>query len=168
MGVRLDQKGVTLVELMTVLGILVIIAAIGAGSFMHKLPRYRNNAAARDVVSDMRSARQQAATENWQYAFKPTSSSSYQIIRGDQPMLQDSDEHIIVVSRDNYEIPGRSEINWEVPERVPVFQPDGMITSWNLADSTFSSIAPDSITIKNTHNDQKTVTLTRFGRIKIQ
>lgn len=164
-----DQRGFTLTELMTVLAILTVLAGIGAGSFMSSLPRYRLNATARDLVSDMRLARQQAATENWQYAVRFTSTSSYEVVRGDQPQLQSSGSLISVISRSNEESGiGRREIHWSLPVRMPVFHPDGVISSWDSQSGTFQIALPDPVVLSNPGGEIKTVTLSRFGRIKIQ
>ena len=164
-----NQRGLTLTEMMTVLAILTILATIGVGSFMSSLPRYRLNATARDLVSDMRLARQQAVTENRQYAVRFTSTSSYEVVRGDQPQLQSSGVLTPVIIRSNMESgAGRGEIRFSSPVRMPVFHPDGLISSWDSESGTFQTDLPDSVTLNNSNGLIKTVTLSRVGRIKIQ
>lgn len=164
-----NQRGFTLTELMTALAILTVLAAIGAGSFMSALPHYRLNATARDLVSDMRLARQQAATENWQYAIRFTSASSYEVIRGDQPQLESSGSWISVIIRSNEEGgTGRRDIRFSLPVRMPVFHPDGLISSWGPGGGSYNTDLPDPVILNNPGGEIKTVTMSRFGRIKIQ
>lgn len=168
-GRTFNPKGMTLIELLTVLMILAVLFSIGAGTFGPRYSRYQLKTMARDLVSDMRLARQQAASENWQYAVRFISETSYEVVRGDQPLLQSSQSLIPVIVRNRKEDRGgRWDVDWIVPERAPVFQPDGVITSWKPDDGSYSTELPDPIVLTNSQQEEKTVTLSRFGRIKIE
>jgi type IV fimbrial biogenesis protein FimT len=58
------QEGFTLIELMAGLVIFGILAAIAVPSFLKVMPKYRLNGAARQVMSDLMSARMKAITLN--------------------------------------------------------------------------------------------------------
>ncbi|HET6466297.1 MAG TPA: GspH/FimT family pseudopilin [Nitrospiria bacterium] len=133
-----NQKGFTLVELMVTVSIVIILAAVGVGTFFNSLPRYRLNAAARDLVSNMRMARQTAATQNTPYSIQFLTTTTYSILGK-------------VVSAPN-------DVSWAMPA-VPVlsFQPNGLISG-----------GPVVLTMNDSHGDIKTVNISATGRIHIQ
>jgi type IV fimbrial biogenesis protein FimT len=58
------QKGFTVLELMTVIGIMAIMAAIGVPNYLSYIPKARLNGAARMVMEDLMKARMQAIKSN--------------------------------------------------------------------------------------------------------
>jgi len=63
----MNKKGVTLIELIVVLVIIAIGAALIAPSISGWLPRYRLRSATRDIVSTMRDAYMKAVANRMQY-----------------------------------------------------------------------------------------------------
>jgi len=61
---RFKKEGFSLLELLIVLAIMAIISAIAAPNFMNYLAERRLNGAARQVMSDLMSARQKAVSLN--------------------------------------------------------------------------------------------------------
>lgn len=63
MKILRNQKGYTLTELMVVVAIVGVVAAMAVPTYLSYLPHLRLNAAVRDIVSYIRSARAQAAVK---------------------------------------------------------------------------------------------------------
>ena len=59
-----NKRGFTLIELMIVIGVIGIMAAISTPMIMNWLPNYRLKAAARDLYSNMQKARMVAVKSN--------------------------------------------------------------------------------------------------------
>ena len=64
---KMNRKGVTLIELIVVIVIIGIGAVLFAPNIGAWLPNYRLRSAARDVVSTMRTAQMRAVSTNLQY-----------------------------------------------------------------------------------------------------
>lgn len=161
-----DQKGLTLPELMITISIVAILAMVGVASFSNSLPRYRLNATARDLLSDMRMARQQAATENRQYAIQFLSTTSYNVVHGDQPLIQSSVSFIPPIKI----VTAQTGVSWAMPATMPLFDPNGLIGSWVPSSNTVSAAAPASIVLidNKVPPDTKTIVIGTSGRIRIQ
>jgi len=59
-----QAKGFTLLELMIVIAVLGILAAVAIPNFVSQMPKYRLNGAARQVMGDLMWARMQAVSLN--------------------------------------------------------------------------------------------------------
>lgn len=163
-----DQKGLTLPELMITISIVAILAMIGIASFSNSLPRYRLNATARDLLSDMRMARQQAATENRQYAIQFLTTTSYKIVYGNQPLILNSTSFPALTGKDN--VKAQTGVSWTMPATMPLFDPNGLIGRWVPSSNTVSAAAPASIVLidNKVPPDTKTIVIGTSGRIRIQ
>lgn len=64
---RLNERGITFIELMTVVAVIGIMAALAVPSFLSYMPKLKVKAAARDVVSQLRLARSKAVSERRPY-----------------------------------------------------------------------------------------------------
>ncbi len=62
-----QAKGFTLLELMIVIAIIGIMAAVAIPNFRDSLPKSRVNAAARELFTEMQLARMKAISENNYY-----------------------------------------------------------------------------------------------------
>jgi prepilin-type N-terminal cleavage/methylation domain-containing protein len=66
-GKAMNKKGITLIELVIVLAIIAIGAALMVPGFGAWMPHYRLKGAARDIVSVMRTAQVKAVSYNMRY-----------------------------------------------------------------------------------------------------
>jgi type II secretion system protein H len=76
-NMRKHESGFTLIELMTVVAVIGIIAAMAVPSFLTYMPKLRVKSAARDIVSQLRLARSKAVAERRPFgvAFNLTNNS---------------------------------------------------------------------------------------------
>ncbi|MFQ5842716.1 MAG: GspH/FimT family pseudopilin [Thermodesulfobacteriota bacterium] len=80
------EKGLTIIELVVVMGILGIMVLIAIPNIGRWLPRYRLRSAARDVASNMQLARLGAIKDNREWALLfDVNGQSYQIISNKGP-----------------------------------------------------------------------------------
>lgn len=79
MSNRMNEKGVTLTELMVVLAIIAITAAIAIPMYISDLPRQKTKAAAQGLLSDLRLARGRAVANNQPYLICFDSTTSYKL-----------------------------------------------------------------------------------------
>lgn len=61
---RINERGFTVTELLVVIGIIAVLAAIAIPAFSTLVPNYHLKAAARTIYSDMQMARLQAIKQN--------------------------------------------------------------------------------------------------------
>ena len=82
---KMNKKGVTLIELIVVMVIIGIAAVFFAPNIGAWLPNYRLRSASRDVVSTMRTAQMKAVSTNLEYrAYFNAGERKYWIERGNQ------------------------------------------------------------------------------------
>lgn len=67
MKIRRNQRGVTFIELMTVVAVIGIMAAMAVPSFLSYMPKLRVKSAARTVAAQLRLARSKAVAERRPY-----------------------------------------------------------------------------------------------------
>lgn len=80
----MNQKGVTLIELIVVFVIIAILAALMVPNIRGWLPSYRLRSATRDVVSTLRTAQMKAVSMNTAYGVG-FGTNSCQLYRGTTP-----------------------------------------------------------------------------------
>lgn len=148
--VKMNKKGVTLLELiivMVIIGIGATLLAPGIGAW---LPIYRLKGATRDVVSTMRTAQMKAVSTNMEHrvSFNNPVAGSY--------VLQ------------------RNSGGW-VNEGVPQTLPTGIVISAvtfpgdNAEFNPNSTSSSGSLTLQNTKGSTKRITLTpATGRIRVE
>jgi len=78
----MNKKGVTLIELIVVMVIIAIGAALIAPNIGAWLPNYRLRSATRDLVSTMRTAQMKAVSTNTAYSVVFVGANSYQVVPG--------------------------------------------------------------------------------------
>ena len=98
------NSGMTILELVTVIGIVAILAAIGIPNYISWLPKYRAGTAIRQLYTEMQAAKQRAITENndFKVTFLLTSPNRYEIyndgVLGKTVIIGDSAPGIVIDS----------------------------------------------------------------------
>jgi len=139
---RYKARGFTLMELMIVIAIMAILAAIAAPNYTSFMAQRRLNGAARQIMSDLMHARMQAVNQNNEFKITFVNSHEYQILDDDNSNgSSDSGESVRTksVQTDYSDVTLSSTAN-------PVFNPRGTangatITLSNSAGSKSVSLA---------------------------
>lgn len=145
--VRMNKKGITLIELVVVFAIIAICAVLIAPNIGGWLPNYRIRSAIRDVISTMRTAQMKAVSQNVEYqVFFNVAGRSYILQRntGTTGVPVWVDEGVWQTLPTGVQI---SVINF--PGNSAQFNPNST-----------SSTGPGRMTLRNTKGKEKTITLT--------
>jgi prepilin-type N-terminal cleavage/methylation domain-containing protein len=148
---KMNRKGVTLIELIVVIVIIGIGAVLFAPNIGAWLPNYRLRGAARDVVSTMRTAQMKAVSTNMTYRVSLTQTPASYVLQYQNTLG-----------------------NW-VTEGVTQNFPSGIsISAINFAGNNAvfnpnSTSSSGSLTLQNTRQTVRRLTVTpSTGRITIQ
>jgi len=151
MSLHSKQSGFTLIEMMIVIAILAIFAAIAVPNFLSYLPKHRLNGAARQVMGDLMAARMQAVSQNNEFKI-------FFLANGHEYMILDDDDND--GTADAGELTDPKDIHPEYHDVTfsstnnPIFLPVGTATDL------------PTITLTNSV-DSKKVTVSMAGRVKI-
>jgi len=147
------ESGFTLIEMMIVIAVLAIMAAIAIPSFMSLLPGMRLNGAARQIMGDLMAARMNSVKQNnsVRVFFNSPGANQYQILDDDNNDGTAGTGEAITIRdiQDNYQDVTLTSTN------NPIFHPKGTATS--LA----------TITLHNSSGAKK-VSVSIAGRVKIK
>lgn len=153
---RKKQSGFTLIEMMVVLAIFAIVAAIAIPNFMSLLPGMRLNGAARQVMGDLMAARMKAVKLNQRTKVFFDSSSQYRICddaNNDGTVAAGEGDVVTRNIQANYH-----DVSFDLDNTAdPVFSPRGTATN-------------RTITLQQTSGGStktKIITISIAGRVKI-
>ncbi len=148
----MNNKGVTLVELIVVFVIIAIMATLIAPNIGGWLPNYRLRSATRDIVSTFRGAQMRAISEN----------ISYQVSFNSADTLLSSNNKGYIFGGTVTTLPsGITIISNTLQNCRAVFNPD--------STCAFGAATSASVTLQNTKGSQKTISIrSATGRITIQ
>ena len=149
-----NESGFTLMELILVLVVMGIVAAIAIPAFMGLLPAMRLNGAARQVMGDLMNARMEAVKQNNQFKIFVLNNHEYLILDdNDNDGIDDggTETSRTVDIQSNY---SDVTINYTGSAPTVTFGPKG--TAPDL----------DTITLQNS-SGSKSVSVSIAGRVKI-
>lgn len=147
------QQGYSLIELLIVLTITGILSGLASVSFFAQLPHHRLNHAARDLVSDLRWARQLALTERQPVlVVLDPESERYQIERSSQPGISIGWVRDL---QDRGQGNGGIDLVSSSGGRVITFFPQGTTNAWT------------TIVLRNQSGEERRITLVATGRVKL-
>jgi len=148
-----SEKGFSLTELMIVMVITGILSGLASVSFLSQLPHHRLNGAARDLVSDLRWARQLALAER-----QPVSvvldleADRYQIERRSGPGIPVGWVRDLQDRRQGF---GEIDLVSSSGGPTLTFYPQGTTDSWT------------TILLRSHSGEERRITVVATGRIKI-
>ncbi|HEY5593613.1 MAG TPA: GspH/FimT family pseudopilin [Nitrospiria bacterium] len=148
-----SQKGFSLIEVMIVMAVTVILSGLASVSFISQLPHHRLNGAARDLVSDLRWARQLALAER-----RPVSvvldleTDRYRIERQSRPGIPIGWVRDLQNRRQGF---GEVDLVSSSGGRTLTFYPQGTTNTWT------------TIIIRNKSGEERRITLVATGRVKL-
>ena len=153
----MNKRGITLLELIIVLVIIGIGAALMVPGFGAWMPHYRLRSAARDVVTIMRVAQMKAVSNNLSYGVVfDTGNQQFQLYRNTTGLPLEGAPSSLP-----------SGITFNGTPGLPTDGPGGLPSARFFPDSTAS--ANGSINLINSKNAAKTIQISMStGRIKVQ
>ena len=144
------KRGFTLVEMMIVIAVLAIIAAIAAPNFQTYMAQRRLNGAARLVMTDLMDARMKAVSENNQFKVFFLDTHQYKVLDDENNNGTEDTGETSVTKDIQSDYPGVTLS----ASAHPIFYPRG--TAWGT-----------TVTLTNT-SGSKSVSVSTAGRVKIQ
>jgi prepilin-type N-terminal cleavage/methylation domain-containing protein len=153
----MNRRGVTLVELITVMVVIAILAALAVPSFGTWMAHYRLRSAARDVVTTMRTAQMRAVSYNMRHGVAFDSGAGlFQLYRDSGGLLVDGAATSLPKGVTYNSIVG-----------LPTDGPGGLPFISFFPNSTAS--ATGTIVLRNSKGKDKTIQISAAsGRVTIQ
>lgn len=146
-----SQHGVTLTELLIVLGILSVVTLIGGSWLSTQIPHYQLNGAVRQVRADLLAARMQAVSQGNEFRVLFQDEQHYDILDDDNNNGK-ADPGEMMEKRSILEDYDGVTVH---SNRNPIFHPRG----------TASSLG--TVTIAN-QAGEKSITVSMTGRVKVK
>lgn len=172
----LGEKGVTLTELMVVIAVIGVMAAVAVPSAVSWLSVMNLNSAAVDLLGEMRNARQKSisggrvstdtTTQVHEYGVWYTSATTYQVIRSSGLDFQSGVSPVI---EKTVTLP--SGVTLGTVTSNPIFKSDGTAMCINPAGPVVTrngSCTPGNFVLTNAAGKSKTISVDVGGPSRIQ
>ncbi len=150
------QAGFSMVELLVVMVIVGIFAAVASTGLMEVVPKHRLNGAARALRGDLVDARSRATKTMKQYRISQRTSGGYLMQQGNArtgSTTWDANAVQPAVIRDLSEWSG---VSMDTAAVLPVFNPSG------------TCVQSSSLVLRHEKAGTKTITVSLTGRIRIE
>lgn len=148
--INMDKKGTTLIEIVTLLGVIAIIAGITVYSFSYISPSIKLSQDSKQIVVDLRKVQQLAVTEQKNHLIRfNQENANYQLIR-----IIDSTEEVL----------NTTELSTEISFSSIDLDPASFEVKFNSAGTPSSSGA---VTLVNNKGKSKTIQIAPSGFVNI-
>jgi prepilin-type N-terminal cleavage/methylation domain-containing protein len=155
----MNRRGVTLIELVTVLVIIAILAALSVPSFGTWMAHYRLRSAARDVVTAMRTAQMRAVSYNMRHGVAfDSANNQYRLYRDSGGLLEDGAATSLPKG-----------ITYNSISNLLTDGPGGLPFISFFPNSTSSAVGTGTIVLRNSKGRDKTIRILQAsGRVTIE
>jgi prepilin-type N-terminal cleavage/methylation domain-containing protein len=149
-----SRGGYSFIELLVAMAIMVILSGLASVSFVSQLPHHRLNHAARDLVSDLRWARQLALAERQPVLLiLDPDTERYRIERQSDPGIPIGGVRDFLDRRQGF---GEIDLVSSSGGRTITFYPQGLTNNWT------------SILLRNPAGEERQITVIATGRVRLQ
>jgi prepilin-type N-terminal cleavage/methylation domain-containing protein len=174
-----NKRGYTLIEMLIVVAIVTILAAMVVPSYQKFTAHQNLNGAARELFSDIRGARISAIKEAVQYGIYYPNATQFQVIKVasaptyttfSQANTAGLNPVYTVVATYSLSALGYYGITMTLPVNMPVFQKTGTVSSVNaLTTGTpgFLTSSPDNVTFTSNYGETRVVSVNTVGYAQV-
>lgn len=162
-----NKSGFTLVELLIVIGLITVVAAIAVPNIISWLPDYRLKAAANDLFSNFQKAKLTAVKRNTNCTVIVNSSGYTVFMDDDTDFVQDGGEDVVIqITWADYKSVSVNlgNITFDNSTGQPTigFRPNG------IPVDNGGGIASGTAQIDNTNGKSRSVIISQAGSIRVQ
>jgi len=149
-----SREGYSFIELLVVMAITIILSGLASASYVSQLPHHRLNHAARELVSDLRWARQLALAERQPvFLILDPETERYRIERQSNPGVPIGGIRDLL---DRHQGFGNIDLVSSSGGRILAFYPQGLTNNWT------------TILLRNQAGEERQITLIATGRVRLQ
>ncbi|MBI3594572.1 MAG: prepilin-type N-terminal cleavage/methylation domain-containing protein [Nitrospirae bacterium] len=174
----MNNKGFTMIEMMIVVAIIGVLAALSAPSYNRFIAHQRLNGATREIYSVMKGIRVSAIKEGTQYAIFPNTSTQLEVIVPPTNYIAFSDAvnaginpPFTVQSTYDLSTLGYTGVSVTATSIVPIFQRTGFVSTVDTSGSTplFShTTTPGNFVFTSSYGETKQISINMAGHALIQ
>ncbi len=161
------DRGVTLPELIAVIGIIAVAAAMAVPNYLAWLPEFRLNGAARALIADLHLARMRAVSEHRTFTVKfYADDDKYTVFRENEPVKTVDIKSMFKGIGYGY-MPGKNPSGKKIKRKV-TFSGKPPKVSFNPSGMSNKSGSVYLMPLKNTDaKTQRVITVLMTGRVRL-